>query len=116
VAGHRLFALGDATGYVEPFTGEGMAWALSSAVALAPLAEQAVRRWHPGLIAAWTRRHRRTVRHQQLTCHLLALVLRRPWLTAGLVGLLALAPGLAGRVLRSLNHSDLPSSLPQGVP
>ena len=25
-AGTRIFALGDATGYVEPFTGEGMAW------------------------------------------------------------------------------------------
>ena len=27
IAGERFFLIGDATGYVEPFTGEGMAWA-----------------------------------------------------------------------------------------
>ena len=31
LAAERVFVLGDAAGYVEPFTGEGMAWALASA-------------------------------------------------------------------------------------
>ena len=31
VAAERVFLIGDATGYVEPFTGEGMSWALSAA-------------------------------------------------------------------------------------
>ena len=34
----RLFLVGDAASYYEPFTGEGMAWALVSAAELAPLA------------------------------------------------------------------------------
>ena len=38
VAAERLFVVGDAAGYVEPFTGEGMAWALASGTAVAPLA------------------------------------------------------------------------------
>ena len=39
----RTFLLGDAGGYVEPFTGEGMSWALSAAAAVVPLAERVVR-------------------------------------------------------------------------
>ena len=38
LAAERVFVLGDAAGYVEPFTGEGMAWALAAGVAVAPLA------------------------------------------------------------------------------
>ena len=38
LAHDRLFFLGDAAGYVEPFTGEGIAWALASARAVEPLA------------------------------------------------------------------------------
>lgn len=33
----RIFVIGDAAGYTEPFTGEGIGWALSSALRLAPL-------------------------------------------------------------------------------
>ncbi|MFU8885861.1 MAG: NAD(P)/FAD-dependent oxidoreductase, partial [Cyanobacteriota bacterium] len=33
VAGERFLVLGDAAGYVEPFTGEGMAWALTAGAA-----------------------------------------------------------------------------------
>ncbi|MGH7135260.1 MAG: NAD(P)/FAD-dependent oxidoreductase, partial [Pirellulales bacterium] len=36
--GHRVFVLGDAAGYVEPFTGEGMAWALAGGMAVADFA------------------------------------------------------------------------------
>ena len=41
VADERLFLVGDAAGYVEPFTGEGMAWAIMSAAGLAPIASRA---------------------------------------------------------------------------
>ena len=41
-AADRLFVVGDAAGYVEPFTGEGMAWAVMSAAALAPIAARAI--------------------------------------------------------------------------
>ena len=43
LAAERVFLLGDAAGYVEPFTGEGMAWAVTSGIAVAPLALRATR-------------------------------------------------------------------------
>jgi 2-polyprenyl-6-methoxyphenol hydroxylase-like FAD-dependent oxidoreductase len=114
VAHDRLFALGDATGYVEPFTGEGMAWALSSAVALAPLARRAAREWQPGLMAEWTHLHRRIVTRRQSLCRMTAAVLRRPWLTKLVVALLSWLPGLARPVVAHLNHH--PSSIFPGGP
>lgn len=102
--GHpRLFVLGDAAGYIEPFTGEGMAWAISSAVAVAPLAAEGVARWRPGLASAWERRHRAVVRRRQFVCRLAAALLRRPGLTAGLAAVLSQIPGLAAPVVAFLN-------------
>jgi 2-polyprenyl-6-methoxyphenol hydroxylase-like FAD-dependent oxidoreductase len=102
----RLFVLGDAAGYVEPFTGEGMAWALASAAAVAPLAARAVERWQPDLGRAWAECHRRTVTRRQFTCRAMAAVLRRPWLTRIVVGLLARLPALATPFVRAVNAPD----------
>src|SRR5262249_52361505 len=87
LAAERLFLLGDAAGYIEPFTGEGMAWALASAQALAPLAARAVERWHPVLARQWSEAHRRLIGRRQLVCQLLATVLRSPRLTRTLIRL-----------------------------
>jgi flavin-dependent dehydrogenase len=106
VAGERVFALGDATGYVEPFTGEGIAWALASAIALTPLVLRAVRTWQPSLAAEWTSLHRRIITRRQGACRLLAGLLRKPWLTAAGVAVLARLPMLAAPVVRYLNHPD----------
>jgi flavin-dependent dehydrogenase len=105
VAGDRLFALGDATGYVEPFTGEGMAWAISSAVAVAELA---ARPWRPELAVAWARRHRLLVTRRQWACRAAAFVLRRPALAATLVALLSRLPAAAGPMIRYLNQRPPP--------
>jgi flavin-dependent dehydrogenase len=104
VAHPRLFVLGDAAGYVEPFTGEGMAWALSAAVALAPLATAVVREWRPELARAWGRRYRLVVYRRQLVCRLASSLLRRPWLVLGLVEMLKFLPGLAAPVIALLNR------------
>lgn len=78
VAAERLFVLGDAAGYVEPFTGEGIGWALASSVAIAPIADQACEVWQPAFAKAWSREHARIVRRRQRTCRLLAAVLKSP--------------------------------------
>jgi flavin-dependent dehydrogenase len=104
VAHHRLFVLGDAAGYIEPFTGEGMAWALSSALALAPLASAAVESWRPGFIRAWQQRYRQVVRRRQFPCRLAGALLRWPGLVGGLIRVLRLLPGLARPVMTLLNH------------
>jgi flavin-dependent dehydrogenase len=104
VAAERLFVVGDAAGYVEPFTGEGMAWALASGAAVAPLAACAVEQWRPELAQQWADLHRRIVGRRQGVCRAAAAVLRRPWLTRLVVRLLGHAPALAGPVIRRLNR------------
>jgi flavin-dependent dehydrogenase len=102
LAGPRFFVLGDAAGYVEPFTGEGMAWALASAAALAPLAVEAVRDWRPELARRWTTLHRRVFGPRRRLCSAVTQVLRWPRLVRLLVGVLAWAPFLAAPLVRRL--------------
>jgi flavin-dependent dehydrogenase len=81
IAGHRVFVIGDAASYVEPFTGEGIAWALASAQAVAPLAVQAVRNWNPSYISLWEQIYNRRIQRQQLFGKLTRFALHRPMLT-----------------------------------
>lgn len=104
LAGHRLFVLGDAAGYVEPFTGEGIAWALASAQAVTPLALRGMARWEPILGIEWERVQRRTVMRRQWTCKILARVLRHSFLTEVLIQTLAWLPGVARPVTWGLNR------------
>ncbi len=104
IAGERWFAVGDAAGYVEPFTGEGMAWAMNGSLELAPIVQQAVVSWHSKLSQDWSRLHQRKIARRQWLCRLLSRVLRSPWLSRGLVTGLKLFPGLARPVLRQLSR------------
>ncbi len=103
IAGERWYAIGDAAGYVEPFTGEGMAWALASGVAVAPLV---ARDWSPSSMAEWESTHRRLVRSRQTVCRIVAKVLRSPRLSRLAVRVLAVAPGLSRPVVAGLNRSS----------
>ena len=78
VAAERLFVIGDASGYVEPFSGEGMATAMETALAVTPLAVEAAYRWQPSLVAEWTAIEQRLIVDQQATCRQLAWILRKP--------------------------------------
>lgn len=104
VASHRLFVLGDAAGYVEPFTGEGIAWALASGRAVAPLALQALSSWRPGLAAEWCARHEKTIGRRQGICSALTAALRHRLFCRAMVFALARAPVLAHAVARHLNQ------------
>lgn len=106
VAAHRLFLIGDAAGYVEPFTGEGMAAALTTAQAVAPLVVRgaSVRDWDDLLAAAWVRQYDRLVGRRQRLCRTLASALRRPRLAHLLLNLAAHSPALTGRLVRGLNE------------
>lgn len=114
-AGERYFLAGDAAGYVEPFTGEGMAWALASAAELAPLVERAIRGWKPAFISEWAHQLHRLLSRRRLLCRLLTGCLRRPFLASCLVRLLRLAPFAAGPFLAGVNR-PLPVPLVPRVP
>ena len=104
VAGPRWFAVGDAAGYVEPFTGEGMAWAVAGAVAVAPLAVRGAKNWDDRLRAEWAAGHRRLIGRRQLACRVVARGLRSPFVCRWAVRVLARVPSLSGPVVRSLNR------------
>jgi flavin-dependent dehydrogenase len=103
VAAERVLVVGDASGYVEPFSGEGMATALETALAVTPLAEQAADRWSPELAASWTAVQRRLVVDSQATCRQLAWILRHGWAAAAAVGLCRMQPWVARRFIRKIS-------------
>jgi flavin-dependent dehydrogenase len=100
----RVLILGDAAGYVEPFTGEGMAWAVADAVAVAPLAREAVANWSDDIVARWSVLHARNVRTRQRVCRGVSKVLRRPRLLGALLPMMNAAPALAAPVSAWLNR------------
>lgn len=109
VAAKRLLLVGDAAGYVEPFTGEGMTWAMLSAVSAAQLVD----RWlverddrAPSstseryqdiaeLANAWSREHRKQLARRQRDCRIVASFLRHPFAVRAAMGILARIPQVA---------------------
>jgi menaquinone-9 beta-reductase len=78
VASDRVFLLGDSIGYIEPFTGEGMSWALASAEAVMPLVSKSIgSTWHDGLSHEWTSWVDSQRRQKQKTCWWISRQLRR---------------------------------------
>jgi flavin-dependent dehydrogenase len=94
-AARGIFILGDAAGYVEPFTGEGMAWAFAGAEAVVPMVKRAVASHHARLEEDWTRVYARGIGREQRWCRVVARALRMPALVTPLVLLLRQHPALA---------------------
>ncbi|MCB0323449.1 MAG: FAD-dependent monooxygenase [Bdellovibrionales bacterium] len=97
VACDRVFLLGDAAGFVEPLTGEGISWALDAAEALAAilLSERCLRRaerkWQQCSVARLDASRRR--------CRMITTVTRYPSVMFG--GIKLLRSGLISRTLVS---------------
>ena len=108
-AERRVLILGDAAGYVEPFTGEGMAWAIADAAAVLPFACEAVACWTDDIAVRWSARHRRMLRARQRVCRGISGLLRHPSLLAATLPLLDRAPVVAGPLTAWLNR-DLEGS------
>lgn len=98
----RIVVVGDAAGYVEPFTGEGMAWALESAELAAPIVGAMLRGEVPA--GSWARAHLRLIARGRRVCRAAAWLLRRPRLTRAAVAMISAAPGSAGPALRLIDR------------
>jgi flavin-dependent dehydrogenase len=104
-AAARVLVLGDAAGYVEPFTGEGIAWAYTGAEALAPIARQAVATpaWDPRCEQAWTDTYARRIGREPRWCRAVARLLRSDPLLGPAMALLRWQPGIARPLLAHLS-------------
>lgn len=81
VAARGILVVGDAAGYIEPFTGEGMTWAIATGAAAGALAAHS-----PAPHEAWPAMHARLVGGQRLRCSLIARALRSPRLVRLAIG------------------------------
>ncbi len=101
-AAERLFVIGDATGYAEPFTGEGMSWALWSGLTVSSLAIAGIKDWSENLIYEWHRaQNELTLRRR--CCQLIALALRHNIFRTLLVNLSAALPMVINPVVQIIS-------------
>jgi menaquinone-9 beta-reductase len=105
VSGHRIFLLGDSTGYIEPFTGEGMAWAASAARRVMPLVKTAIDdTWSRDLELGWESAFRTIVSGEQKVCRLLSAALRKPWLLTPVLAACRVFPSLTQYLVGRINR------------
>lgn len=104
LASHRLFFIGDAAGYVEPFTGEGMAWAVRGARAVIPFALAAIDDWNPNQPLIWTQTCQQIIGRHQWLCRGFAGLLRRPQLCSVAIRAAMTMPMFGRAIVRKLNQ------------
>jgi len=107
IAGTRIFVIGDACGYAEPFTGEGIAWALWSANAVSRLALEAVKQWRPGLISEWNLAYSKLFDHRLLRSRVIAGSLRNTIVRRAAVAFISGFPALARPFIHQLSGRSM---------
>lgn len=106
IADERLFVIGDASAYVEPFTGEGMAWALWSGLTVSNLAIEGIKNWTPRLIERW-HRVQNNLKFCRARCQFIAVTLRSDMLRSMLVNLCAALPMVVDPLVQIINRSQI---------
>ncbi len=104
---NRLAVLvGDAAGYIEPFTGEGMTWALQCGVILDEVLANARRgEWTTAHAAAYERLWRERIGRELHRCRRLCLLLRRPALLTLLAQTVLRPQALRTALVRRVNSA-----------
>ena len=102
-----LFVIGDAAAYSEPFTGEGIGWAIDSAQKIAPIVLQSIRRsgdrdFCRALAQSWQAKYKRELSAKQMLSSHLGTFIRNEALTNIVVaGLLSHIPAAARPLIMS---------------
>ena len=109
-ADRRVFVLGDAAGYVEPFTGEGIAWAFAAAIAVTPFVLRGLASWEERLESEWLAALRKVVFRRQRWSRLFAFASRHPILARLVQQAVSLFPSAANPIIRRVNRP--PDSFP----
>jgi flavin-dependent dehydrogenase len=93
-AAWRILLIGDAAGYVEPFTGEGIAWALEASTSLTDLVVHGAEVWSDNIQREWCRRYGKLIRARHRLCRHIVGGLRHPLITRGAMFALSRMPRL----------------------
>ncbi|WP_182870413.1 NAD(P)/FAD-dependent oxidoreductase [Rhodopirellula sp. JC639] len=107
---HRMFFVGDSSGYVEPFTGEGMAWAVRAGTAVVPLVDRAIGQWDKDIPQQWTNSLKQLLGKQQRRCRLISRLLRHPRLVHHTIGALSRFPRFGQFAVQQI-HREHPRPL-----
>jgi flavin-dependent dehydrogenase len=95
LGGHRVIAVGDAGGYVEPFTGEGMAWAVQSAATAAQMLPEPGESWAADLPRDWESVHAARIGRRQRLCRSARPIVHHPLVAGAVIGLSSLLPSIS---------------------
>lgn len=122
VSAPGIFVVGDAASYAEPFTGEGISWALTSGASVCAVIQDYLSSQiavgksfkHSSKHSNWDILHDRLIARKQRSSMLLAKVLRYPLIVEGVTRLLSAAPYLANPVVRSINSAPNATPLFRG--
>lgn len=106
LAAERVFLVGDAAGYVEPFTGEGIRWALQSGMGVAPLLIRSQTAWQSSLERQWEAWYRAFIEPEQRLCRRLASGLKQTSLRWVAHQALRVRPQFASAIIDRLNHES----------
>lgn len=99
VASGAVTLVGDAARYIDPFTGEGMGWAIEAAELIGQVAQRCDKhQWSAAASQQYAAAWRRTIAQRQRLCRGLAWMLARPRAAAMLMRLGAHLPWIAQRV------------------
>ena len=107
-ATQRIFRVGDAASYVEPFTGEGIGWALAGGRILAESLLDDI----ATAAASYRLAHRRLFATNHARCRWVARGVRQPGIVSGAVGLAQFMPWAARRAVPLLVGASI--SAPSG--
>jgi len=103
VAAPGILVVGDAAGYIEPFTGEGMSWAIATGLAAGELAARDARAHE-----RWPARCEALVAQPKWRCRAIALALRSPLLVRAAIAVGARMPQPFERLAARLEGAVLP--------
>jgi len=105
LGGYRVLAIGDACGYVEPFTGEGMAWAVSGAMEIARLLPTPRADWPIDLPQRWRRQYLQIIGHRQRWCRAMRPTMHHPVMAGAAMNIASRFPSLAQSITRAVCRS-----------
>ncbi len=107
-ATHDAALVGDASGYIDPLTGEGIYAALWTAEALVDFASQG---WNdlPAALDRYARQRAQRQRSKAILCELFQYVIRRPALANSILGLLSRRQAVADSFIGIVGNSYTPA-------